>query len=144
MHVNVTCHAVLTPGGGAVLVLCSSRLLFLLSSSLTGSLTRTPWYGLGLASADGGAREARNNERQTEREREIGVHKLIQLQLSWGSLCNGHDEVTVLMNGGSVGSLRFVSSDTPKTDTEEFDIRQNSTKKKRKLTLQYCSKCFTS
>lgn len=42
MHVNVMCHGVLTAVGGAVLVLCGSRLLFLLSSSLTGSLTRTP------------------------------------------------------------------------------------------------------
>lgn len=65
-YVNVMCYGVLTAVGGAVLVLCGSRLLFLLSSSLTGSLTRTPWYGLDLASADGGAREARNRERERD------------------------------------------------------------------------------
>ena len=51
------CHGVLTAEGGAVLMLSGSRLLFLLSSSMTGSLTRTPWYGLDLASADGDARD---------------------------------------------------------------------------------------
>lgn len=54
----VMCLGGLTAVGGAALVLCGSRLLFLLSSSLTGSLTRTPWYGLDLARADGGARDA--------------------------------------------------------------------------------------
>lgn len=53
----------LTTAGGAVFVLCTSRLLFLLSSSLTGSRTRTPWYGLGLARAGGGATEPRHGER---------------------------------------------------------------------------------
>lgn len=54
------CYTVLTAAGGAVLVLCGSRLLFLRSSSLTGSLTRTPWYGLDRASADGEAKETRD------------------------------------------------------------------------------------
>lgn len=58
----ITCHAVLTAVGGTVLVLFVSWLLFLLSSSLTGSLTLTPWYGLGLARADDGAREGGGRE----------------------------------------------------------------------------------
>ena len=61
MYNNITCGGVLTAGGGTVLVLCGSRLLFLLRSSLTGSLTRTPWYGLDLASDDDGARDTQRN-----------------------------------------------------------------------------------
>lgn len=62
-------HVVLTAVGGTVLVLSVSWLLFLLSSSLTGSLTLTPWYGLGLARADDGAREG--NGEGGERERRL-------------------------------------------------------------------------
>lgn len=86
-----TCHGVLTTGGGAVLVLCSSRLLFLLSSSLTGSLTRTPWYGLGLVSADCGAREAEIKRERCEfplRCTEVvSVMEIKSSQCQWLELC---------------------------------------------------------
>lgn len=98
MHVNVAYHGVLTTVGGAVLALWSSRLLFLLSSSLTGSLTRTPWYGLGLVSADGGAREAGSRQRETD------TRDFISLHLS------------------RVGSLRCVCSDCQQRHREEFEI----------------------
>lgn len=100
------CHAVLTTGGGAVLVLCISRLLFLLSSSLTGSLTRTPWYGLGLASADDGARE-RNWERRSERE-VCTCYVALGFHPSHREAVSSMDEFTVLISNGLSRVIRVL------------------------------------
>lgn len=84
-----------TAVGGTVLALCVSRLLFLLSSSLTGSLTLTPWYGLGLARADDGAREGSG----AGGERESRAHMSNPLCCLEAIPLNQHNEFTVLMQG---------------------------------------------